>query len=72
MLKEMGVVLPASTVNNWVHATANKLYPLYESLGEDVRASDYLQIDEVPWRIADRKEKCRHGYAWQFRDARLD
>ena len=21
---------------------------------EDVRASDYLQIDEVPWRIADR------------------
>ena len=72
MLREMGVVLPASTVNNWVHATANKLYPLYESLGEDVRASDYLQIDEVPWRIADRKEKCRHGYAWQFRDARPD
>ena len=72
MLMEMGVVLPASTVNNWVHATANKLYPLYESLGEDVRASDYLQIDEVPWRIADRKEKCRHGYAWQFRDARPD
>ena len=27
MLKEMGVVLPASTVNNRVHATANKLSP---------------------------------------------
>lgn len=72
MLKEMGVVLPTSTVNNWVHATANKLYPLYESLGEDVRTSDYLQIDEVPWRIADKKGKCRQGYAWQFRDARPD
>lgn len=72
MLKEMGVVLPVSTVNNWVHAVADKLYPLYESLGEDIRNSDYLQIDEVPWRIADRKGKCRHGYAWQFRDARPD
>ena len=58
ILREMGVILPASTVNNWVHATANKLYPLYESLGEDVRASDYLQIDEVPWRIADRKKSA--------------
>ena len=46
MLREMGVVLPASTVNNWVHAVADKLYPLYESLGEDIRNSDYLQIDE--------------------------
>ena len=26
----------------------------------------------MPWRIADRKAKCRHGYAWQFRDARPD
>ena len=26
----------------------------------------------MPWRIADRKGKCRHGYAWQFRDARPD
>ena len=72
MLKEMGVVLPVSTVNNWVHAVADKLYPLYESLGENIRNSDYLQIDEVPWRIADMKGKCRHGYAWQFRDARPD
>ena len=72
MLREHGVILPASTVNNWVHATADKLYPLYESLGEDIRRSDYLQVDEVPWRIADRKGKCRHGYSWQFRDARPD
>lgn len=28
-------------------------------------------MDEVPWRIADRPgQSCRHGYAWQFRDAR--
>ena len=72
MLGKMGVVLPVSTVNHWVHATAGKLYPLYESLGEDIRPGDYLQIDEVPWRIADKKGKCRQGYAWQFRDVRPD
>lgn len=28
-----------------------------------------MQIDEVPWNIADRKcRACRKGYAWQFRD----
>ena len=72
MLSEKGMNLPTSTVNGWVHATASRLYPLYESLCEDIRCSDYLQIDEVPWKIADRKDRCRNGYAWQFRDARPD
>lgn len=32
-------------------------------------AGGYVQIDEVPWNIADRKgQSCRKGYAWQFRD----
>ena len=70
MIGQMGVRLPVSTVNRWVHATADKLYPLYESLCEDILKSDYMQVDEVPWRIADRKDKCRKGYAWQFMDAR--
>lgn len=71
MLAELGAKLPTSTINNWVHAVANKLYPLYETLIEHIlNSSTYLQIDEVPWRIADRKESsCRKGYAWQFRDA---
>ena len=29
-------------------------------------------MDEVPWRIADRPDKCRKGYAWQFFDATPD
>lgn len=69
---DMGVKLPASTVNDWLHAVASKLYPLYESLQEDIRRQSYLQIDEVPWRIADRPDKCRKGYAWQFLDAAPD
>ena len=66
-----GVAFPASTINDWIHAVAQKLYPLYESQAEIVRESDYLQIDEVPWRINDTPGKaCRKGYAWQFLDAR--
>lgn len=68
----MGVKLPTSTLNDWIHAVAAKLYPLYESLGEQIRSRHYLQVDEVPWRIADTPGKCRKGYAWQFFDATPD
>lgn len=68
---DSGVKLSPSTLNNWVHKAAGKLYPLYETLIDDILQSDYLQVDEVPWRIADRPgQSCRQGYAWQFLDAR--
>lgn len=69
MFAELGLRLPTSTVNDWLHAAANVLYPLYESQREAVLSGGYIQIDEVPWNIADRKgQPCRKGYAWQFRD----
>lgn len=67
---DLGVKLPTSTINDWVHAIASKLEPLYEALRKDILESDYLQIDEVPWRIADSPGKSRKGYAWQFLDNR--
>lgn len=71
MYKSLGVDMPASTVNNWIHRLANRLYPLYEEQIDLVLQSDYLQIDEVPCNIADRKgQACRKGYVWQFRDMR--
>ena len=65
-----GLKLPTSTLNGWVHAVASRLEPVYKALRDDVRNSDYLQIDEVPWRIADSPGKSRKGYAWQFLDNR--
>ena len=35
---DLGVTLPTSTLNDWIHAVANKLYPLYESHCEDIRS----------------------------------
>lgn len=49
---------------------ASRLEPVYEALRDNVRNSDYLQIDKAPWRIADSPGKSRKGYAWQFLDNR--
>jgi len=69
---DAGVDVPASTLNGWLHKAADLLYPLYESQCELVRGSDYLQVDEVPVNVADRRGAgCRKGYAWQFADMRV-
>lgn len=69
IFSDLGLKLPTSTVNDWIHSVAQLLYPLYESQREAIVAGGYLQVDEVPWKIADRKgHACRNGYAWQFRD----
>lgn len=67
---DLGLKHPTSTLNGWVHAVASRLEPVYKALRDDVRNSDYLQIDEVPWRIANSPGKSRKGYAWQFLDNR--
>ena len=66
----MGLRLPASTLNDWVHALAVRLEPLYDAQRLETLQSDYLQVDEVPWNIADRPKKVRKGYACQFLDNR--
>ncbi len=67
---DLGVKLPTSTINDWVHRVAGKVEPLYEALRKDILSGDYLQIDEVPWRIIDQPDKSRKGCAWQFLDNR--
>ena len=44
---DLGLKLPTSTLNGWVHAMAYRLELVYKVLRDDVRNSDYLQIDEV-------------------------
>ena len=69
---DLGLKLPTSTINDWMHAVAAKLDPVYEAQRKEVLQGDYLQIDEVPWNIIDRPGKQRKGYAWQFLDSRPD
>lgn len=57
MYADAGGKLSTSTLNDWVHRTAGKLYPLYETLIDDILQSDYLQVDEVLWRIRPPRTK---------------
>lgn len=60
--KELGVNIPTSTINSWVHDAADALYPLYKLQARQILQSPYLQV-------ADRKGKTRKGYLWGVRDA---
>lgn len=46
MFGEMGLKLSTSTVNDWIHATANILYPLYQCQRKAVMQGGYVQIEE--------------------------
>lgn len=63
---ELGLKLPTSTLNGWVHAVASRLESVYEALRDDIRNSDYLQIDEVPWRIATLQERTGRDIRGSF------
>jgi len=68
MLKQMGVNLPATTVNDWFKETADLLRPLYYRLKEMVLATDYIQVDETTLPVVnDEKHKAVKGYIWMVR-----
>lgn len=67
--KELGVNIPTSTVNRWIHGVADALYPLYKLQAKLILQSPYLQVDETSVQVADRKGKTRKGYLWGVRDA---
>ena len=51
---DLGVRLPASTINDWVHAVANRLYPLYEAHQEDIRSDNIISLYVDPFGINSR------------------
>ena len=65
--KELGVEIPTSSINRWVHATADKLYPLYVAQMQRILSANYIQVDETSHSITDRKGSARKGYIWVVR-----
>ena len=63
-----GVVLPLSTITDWVKQTSDLLAPLYHELKSTLLQSHYLQADESPLRVLDRKKKGSNhlGYMWVY------
>lgn len=68
ILKQIGITLPASTINGWFQGSCDLLRALYFRLQELVLASDYIQVDEstVPV-INNKKNKTVKAYLWMIR-----
>jgi hypothetical protein len=67
--KTLGMNIPTSTINRWVHDAADALFFLYKLQVKRILQSPYLQVDETVVRVADRRGKTRKGYLWGVRDA---
>ena len=66
--KREGITLPSSTIGGWGTASADLLRPLYDQLADRVRQSGYIQADETPIAVQDRKKKGKthRGYYWVY------
>jgi transposase len=66
--KREGITFPSSTIGDWGNASADLLRPLYDCLIDRVRQSGYIQADETPIAVQDRKKKRKthKGYYWVY------
>ena len=65
--KELGVEITTSSINRWVHALADKLYPLYIAQMNRVLSAHYIQVDETSHSVTDRPGSARKAYIWVVR-----
>lgn len=66
--EQLGMKIPASTLEGWFETACLLLEPLYETLKAQVLASTYLQVDETPIPVLDKQKKgeTHRGYHWIY------
>jgi transposase len=63
-----GLGIPRDLIIHWIHKAIGLLLPVVEAIWEEVRASDYLQVDETTVRyLKPGTGKSWIGYLWQVR-----
>ena len=68
MFQQLGISIPAATVNGWHQEVADLLRPVYYRIRELVLQSDYIQSDETTIPIINNeKHKTVKGYLWMVR-----
>lgn len=60
-----GIHLPRSTLCGWVEAVTTRLRPVWDAIGTEVRAGDYLHLDDTPIRVL-AKDRCEIGRLWTY------
>ena len=66
MLRRNGIILPDATAGGWIPGACSLIQPLYKLLGQSVVGCSYVQIDETPIGVLDKKTKGKthRGYHW--------
>jgi transposase len=66
--EQLGIKIPANTLEGWFEACCALLEPLYQALLKEVLSSSYLQVDETPIPVLDKQKKgeTHRGYHWVY------
>jgi transposase len=66
--ERFGVIIPRQQMVQWVEKVAHLLLAIYWLIWEELKAGDYLQIDESPVNVLDPevKGKAAKGYLWFY------
>jgi hypothetical protein len=66
--ERFGVVITRQQMVQWVEKVAHLLLAIYWLIWQELRAGDYLQIDESPVKVLDPevKGKAARGYLWFY------
>jgi transposase len=66
--ERFGVAISRQQMVQWVEQVAHLLLAIYWLIWEDLKAGDYLQIDESPVKVLDPevKGKAAQGYLWFY------
>jgi transposase len=65
---EHQVTIPRTTIDGWQTRTSNLVWPLYEELKRQVLGQGYIQLDETPIKVLDKRKKgtTHRGYHWVY------
>jgi transposase len=66
--ERFGVLIPRQQMVQWVEKVAHLLLAIYWLIWEELKAGDYLQIDESPVKVLDPEVKgqAARGYLWFY------
>ena len=66
--ERFGVVISRQQMVQWVEKVAHLLQAIHRLIWEELKAGDYLQIDESPVKVLDPevKGKAAQGYLWFY------
>ena len=73
-LERFGVKIPRQQMVQWVEKIAHLLLGIYWAIWAELKAGNYLQVDETPVKVLDPevKGKAATGYLWFYSTPRGD